>query len=66
MRAIGDTAPEVDTAAYRAVELTYHSYLTGLILMLCSRAGAVPAAEVVFRTFRRQQALPSRIEETRT
>lgn len=56
MRAeIGDTAPATDAAAYRAVELIYHSYLTGLILMLSSRAGAAPAAEVVFRTFRRQQ-----------
>jgi hypothetical protein len=44
-----------DAAAYRAVELIYHSYLTGLILMLASRAGATRAAEVVFRTFRRQQ-----------
>jgi hypothetical protein len=48
-------APATDIAAYRAVELIYHSYLTGLILMLCSRAGAAQAAEVVFRTFRRQQ-----------
>jgi hypothetical protein len=44
-----------DAAACRAVELIYHSYLTGLILMLSSRAGAARAAEVVFRTFRRQQ-----------
>jgi hypothetical protein len=44
-----------DAAAYRAIELIYHSYLTGLILMLASRAGAARAAEVVFRTFRRQQ-----------
>jgi hypothetical protein len=44
-----------DVAAYRAIELIYHSYLTGLILMVASRAGAAPAAEVVFRTFRRQQ-----------
>ncbi|WP_027579838.1 hypothetical protein [Bradyrhizobium sp. Ai1a-2] len=44
-----------DVAAYRAVELIYHSYLTGLILMLASRAGTARAAEVVFRTFRRQQ-----------
>jgi hypothetical protein len=44
-----------DAAAYRAIELIYHSYLTGLILMLASRAGAAHAAEVVFRTFRRQQ-----------
>jgi hypothetical protein len=56
MRAeVGDTAPTADTAAYRAVELIYHSYLTGLILMLASRTGTAPAAEVVFRTFRRQQ-----------
>ena len=44
-----------DVAAYRAIELIYHSYLTGLILMLSSRAGPARAAEVVFRTFRRQQ-----------
>jgi len=48
-------ATPADTAAYRAVELIYHSYLTGLILALVTRAGAGPAAEVVFRTFRRQQ-----------
>lgn len=47
--------PEVDVGAFRAVEHLYHSYLTGLILMLSSRAGAMRAAEVVFRTFRRQQ-----------
>src|SRR5918911_5680911 len=47
--------PAADAAAYRAVERIYHSYLTGLILMLASRAGAARAAEVVFRTFRRQQ-----------
>src|SRR6185436_6254563 len=47
--------PAADAAAYRAVEHIYHSYLTGLILMLASRAGAAGAAEVVFRTFRRQQ-----------
>jgi hypothetical protein len=48
-------ATTADAAAYKAVELIYHSYLTGLILALVSRAGAAPAAEVVFRTFRRQQ-----------
>lgn len=48
-------ATTADAAAYRAIELIYHSYLTGLILMLCSRAGTAQAAEVVFRTFRRQQ-----------
>ena len=46
---------DTDTAAYAAIELIYHSYLTGLILMLASRAGTARAAEVVFRTFRRQQ-----------
>jgi hypothetical protein len=44
-----------DGPAFAAVELIYHSYLTGLILMLVSRAGAAKAAEVVFRTFRRQR-----------
>ena len=37
--------PAADAAAYRAVEHIYHSYLTGLILMLASRAGAAHAAE---------------------
>jgi hypothetical protein len=46
---------DTDSAAYAAIELIYHSYLTGLILMLASRAGPARAAEVVFRTFRRQQ-----------
>lgn len=45
-----------DVQAYRAVERIYHSYLTGLILHLSSRAGAARAAEIVFRMFRRQQA----------
>lgn len=44
-----------DGAAFAAVELIYHAYLTGLVLMLVSRAGASKAAEIVFRTFRRQQ-----------
>jgi hypothetical protein len=48
-------ATTADVAAYKAIELIYHSYLTGLILMLASRAGAARATEVVFRTFRRQQ-----------
>lgn len=47
--------PVLDGPAYAAVELIYHSYLTGLILMLSSRAGAARAADVVFRLFRRQQ-----------
>ena len=50
-----ERADAPDTAAYAAVELIYHSYLTGLILMLASRAGPAAAAEVVFWTFRRQQ-----------
>src|SRR5215831_10642613 len=48
-------ATPADAAACRAIEHIYHSYLTGLILMLVSRAGAALAADVVFRTFRRQQ-----------
>lgn len=47
--------PTEDHAAYAAVEHLYHAYLTGLILMLVTRAGADIAAEVVFRLFRRQQ-----------
>jgi hypothetical protein len=50
-----ERAKASDVAAYAAIELIYHSYLTGLILMLASRAGPTHAAEVVFRTFRRQQ-----------
>lgn len=49
------TTQQPDAAAFKAVEHIYHSYLTGLILMLSSRAGAARAADVVFRTFRRQQ-----------
>jgi hypothetical protein len=53
---LGDQSkPMADTAAFAAIELIYHSYLTGLVLMLVSRAGAPKAAEIVFRTFRRQQ-----------
>src|SRR3954470_12319634 len=56
MTSAGSAArPAADAAAYRAIEHVYHSYLTGLILMLASRAGAPRTAEVVFRTFRRQQ-----------
>lgn len=44
-----------DAAAFAAIELIYHSYLTGLVLMLVSRVGAAKASEIVFRTFRRQQ-----------
>jgi hypothetical protein len=44
-----------DAAAYAAVEALYHAYLTGLILSAITRAGVGPAADLVFRTFRRQQ-----------
>jgi hypothetical protein len=44
-----------DVAAWKAVGDIYHAYLTGLILALVTRAGKREAAEVVFRTFRRQQ-----------
>ncbi len=44
-----------DTAGYSAVEAIYHAYLTGLILTLVAKSGTTQAAEVVFRTFRRQQ-----------
>jgi hypothetical protein len=54
MHAVATTG-DTDGAAYAAIELIYHSYLTGLILMLASRAGPARAAQVVFRTFRRQQ-----------
>src|ERR1700722_13533615 len=50
-----DRAGEADGPAFAAVELIYHSYLTGLILMVSSRAGPQRATEIVFRTFRRQQ-----------
>jgi hypothetical protein len=49
------TEAAADVAAWRAIDLIYHSYLTGLILMVSSRAGPQHAAEIVFRTFRRQQ-----------
>jgi hypothetical protein len=39
---------------YRAVEVLYHNYLTGLILSTVSRRSGADAAELVFRTFRRQ------------
>jgi len=50
-----EAARRDDTAACAAVAAIYHAYLTGLILALVTRAGAREAAEVVFRTFRRQQ-----------
>jgi hypothetical protein len=41
-------------AGYRAVEVLYHALLTGLILTVVSRRSGADAAELVFRTFRRQ------------
>jgi len=45
---------EVISRGYRAVEIIYHAYLTGLILTTVSRRSGAEAAELVFRTFRRQ------------
>jgi hypothetical protein len=39
---------------YEAVAELYHAYLTGLILTAVTRRSPATAAEVVFRTFRRQ------------
>ena len=41
-------------AGYRAVEILYHAFLTGLILSTVSRRSGADAAELIFRTFRRQ------------
>ncbi|MFV0308158.1 MAG: hypothetical protein ACK5OX_10500, partial [Desertimonas sp.] len=46
-------APD-DPAAWAALAELYHRYLTGLLLGMVTRLGAVPAAEVVFRVFRNQ------------
>ena len=43
-----------DRTGWEAVGELYHRYLTGLILALVVRHGTARAAEVVFRTFRRQ------------
>jgi hypothetical protein len=40
---------------YAAVARLYHAWVTGLILTVVTQAGAAPAAELVFRLFRRQQ-----------
>jgi hypothetical protein len=45
---------EVISRGYRAVEILYHAYLTGLILTTVSRRSGADAAELLFRTFRRQ------------
>jgi hypothetical protein len=49
-----DAARAATVRGYQAVETLYHAYLTGLILTLVSRRSAALAAEVIFRTFRRQ------------
>lgn len=45
---------ELDLPGLRAVAELYHRTLTGTILALVHQAGTARAAEVVFRTFRRQ------------
>jgi hypothetical protein len=46
---------EIPQADLAVVADLYHRLLTGLLLALASRAGAVRGAAVVFRAFRRQQ-----------
>ena len=41
-------------AGWAAVARLYHAWITGLILFVVTRCGADPAAELVFRLFRRQ------------
>src|SRR5262245_45051002 len=48
------TRIEPHAAALQATAELYHRWLTGLLLMVVSRRGAAPAAELVFRIFRRQ------------
>ena len=43
-----------DIDGWAAIGELYHRYLTGLLLALVTRQGTARAAEVVFRTFRRQ------------
>ena len=47
-----------DGAVFGAIEHIYHSYLTGLELMLVTRAGSRHAAEVVFRAFSAASSSP--------
>ncbi len=42
-------------STYAALARLYHGWATGLILMVVMQRGAGPAAELVFRLFRRQQ-----------
>jgi hypothetical protein len=53
--AMDRTTVEPDAAALEATAELYHRWLTGILLMVVSRRGAAPAAELVFRIFRRQQ-----------
>ena len=41
--------------AWKAVGDLYHAWITGLILTTVTRRSAADAADLVFRTFRRQQ-----------
>ncbi|MEM9562467.1 MAG: hypothetical protein AAGA93_07630 [Actinomycetota bacterium] len=52
--AAADARPDDDPQAWSALAELYHRFLTGTLLALVVRAGTEPAAEVVFRTFRRQ------------
>ncbi|MCP5031351.1 MAG: hypothetical protein GY939_06060 [Actinomycetia bacterium] len=49
-----DPSPSTEADRWAAVGDLYHRYLTGVVLALVSRQGTARAAEVVFRTFRRQ------------
>lgn len=48
------TSTDPRARGYQAVETIYHAYLTGLILTTVTRRGRAAAAELIFRTFRRQ------------
>lgn len=50
----GRPDPATDAEGWAAIGELYHRYLTGLLLALPMRQGTARAAEVVFRTFRRQ------------
>lgn len=54
MRPVSAPGPAVPHAHYAAVETLYHAYLTGLILATALHRGRAAAAELVYRTFRRQ------------
>jgi hypothetical protein len=49
------SAEELDRPGMAVIANLYHRLLTGLFLALASRAGTARGAEVVFRSFRRQQ-----------